>query len=163
MKTGLALMMVLGVCGMLQAEPVDVTLEIRLVQDGKVLAAPKVGLTCESDGRMTNGQTSVINEYMSPVQRELPVGMILDYSVGAKEDKLEYSCQLTIREHRKSVGSYRPNGVMAFSTREFILWGLAESGKEVAVDLGDKMTMDIVLTRVPHHTAQEEAGPAARR
>lgn len=31
-----------------------------------------------------------------------------------------------------------------------MLWGLAESGKELTTDLGDKTSITIILTRIAH-------------
>ena len=145
MKTLLSLIVLLSICTMVHSESARVEIEIRLTHDGELVAAPKIAQACAC---VASGTVSVVREWMAPTGRTLPIGIILDYSVALRDGKIRYDCLLTIRENQKNVGSFRPHGVSSFRTQEFMLWGLAESGKEFKADLGDKTTIAIILTRV---------------
>lgn len=145
---------------MVHGEPARVEIEIRLAHGGNLLTAPKVNVACETNGAVTNENVSVVKEWIAPTGRALPAGIVLDYAIALKDGKIQYDCLLTIRENRKNVGSFRPYGVSSFETQEFMLWGLAESGKEMKTDLGDKTTIAIILTRMAPDIKTKKGEPA---
>ncbi|MDD2707886.1 MAG: hypothetical protein PHV34_07725 [Verrucomicrobiae bacterium] len=125
-----------------QAQSDQIKMEVKVGRDGSLLGAPAQTL---SPG--TEGKFMVTREFLHPEGLSVEVGVEFKAVARFKKGKIQYSCLLTVRDIQKN-GDMPGGKFTVFKTQEFMLTGLAESGKAVKTDLGDKMTAILTVTRV---------------
>ncbi|MDD2711179.1 MAG: hypothetical protein PHV34_24650 [Verrucomicrobiae bacterium] len=115
-----------------QAQSDQIKMEVKVGKDGSLLGAPAQILSPGAEGKFM-----VAREFSHPEGLSVEVGVEFKAVARFKEGKIQYSCLLTVRDIQKN-GDMPDGKFTVFKTQEFLLTGLAESGKTVKTDVEKK-------------------------
>lgn len=128
----------------LHAEDKWISSGFRVQQEDDLLASPTV---TSKAGQLF--KIEVTRPFVQAPGLSLSTGVALDGKTEMKNGKIVYSFILTVREFEgdKSHGDQKAS---AFKTREYLLSGDTLPGQEVKIDLGNKLSISLMLSPAKH-------------